>query len=145
MKGFTLWRLRQRRKRLAKKYRKHIDQAKDRDEAQMLIGEAIDVREDIRDRILHVNSRKLSDEAEDLGIPLPSYQHQRQSWEEGRDPGTVHLTREAQIELTRAIRNERREKWSVVAFVLKEMVTPIVGVIGAIMGLLSLIHAFHSK
>jgi hypothetical protein len=31
------------------------------------------------------------------------------------------------------------------SFVLKEVVTPLIGVVGVIMGLLSLIHALHSK
>jgi hypothetical protein len=145
MRAFSLWRLRQERKRSTKKYSKQIDQAKDGNEAQMLMVEAADVREDIRDSILHLNSLRLLDKAEDLAIPVPSYQHQRESWEDGREPGTVHLTREAQIELTRAIRIEQKERWAVAAFVLKEIVTPIIGVLGAVMGVLSLIHAFRSK
>src|ERR1019366_7601760 len=145
MRAFSLWRLRQERKRPTKKYSKQIDQAKDGNEAQMLMVEAADVREDIRDSILHLNSLRLLDKAEDLAIPVPSSQHQRESWEDGREPGTVHLTREAQIELTRAIRIEQKERWAVAAFVLKEIVTPIIGVLGAVMGVLSLIHAFRSK
>jgi hypothetical protein len=145
MRAFFLWRLRQERKRSAKKYSKQIDQAKDGIEAQMLVSEAYDVREDIRDSILNLNSRRLIDKAEDLGIPVPSYQHQRESWEDGREPGTIHLKREAQIELIRAIRIEQKERWGVAAFVLKEIVTPIIGVLGAVMGVLSLIHAFKSK
>ncbi len=145
MRTLTLWRLRRERKRSAKKYATAIDEAKDGDEAQMLMGEAGEDREDIRDRILHLNSMKLLDKAEDLGVPFPSYQHQRESWEDGREPGTIHLTREAQIKLQQAIRSEQKDRWSHAAFMLKEIVTPIIGVLGAIMGVLSLIHAFKSK
>src|SRR5258706_8703657 len=108
MRTLILWRLRRERKRSAKKYATAIDEGKDGDEAQMLMGEAGEDREDIRDRILHLNSMKLLDKAEDLGVPFPSYQHQRESWEDGREPGTIHLTREAQIKLQQAIRSEQR-------------------------------------
>jgi len=71
MRTLTLWRLRRERKRSAKKYATAIDEAKDGDEAQMLMGEAGEDREDIRDRILHLNSMKLLDKAEGLGVPFP--------------------------------------------------------------------------
>jgi hypothetical protein len=142
---FTLWRLRRERRRSARQFTKLIRSAKNEEEAQSLTGEAMDVREDIRDAILHLNSLELLDEAEHLGLAIPSYSENRESWEEGREDGKIHLTREAQLQLTQSVRNEQRERWSVFAFVLKEIVTPLVGVLGAVMGLLSLIHAFHSK
>jgi len=111
----------------------------------MLMSDASDVREDIRDAILHLRSIQLTDQAEDLGIPFPSYQDHRDSWEDGREPGTFHLTRKAQAELQQAIRRKQREKWELTAFFLKEIITPIIGVLGVIMGLISLIHAIHSK
>jgi hypothetical protein len=144
MRAFTIWRLQRKRKRLNKKYSKDIDRTKNGDEVQGILSEAADVDEDFRDHILHLNSLALRDKAENLGIIFPSYQ-QRELWEDGREPGTVHLTQKAQIELRHAIRVEQKERWGVAAFVLKEIVTPIIGVLGAIMGVLSLIHAFHSK
>ena len=145
MKALTLWRLRRERKRLAKTYARAIDEAKDGDEAQMILSEASGERDDIRDKIQHLRSLALTDQAEDLGLMVPSYQDQRESWEEGREPGTVRLTQEAQLKLQQAIRSEQRGRWSLAAFILKEIVTPIIGVLGAIMGVLSLIHAFKSK
>jgi hypothetical protein len=145
MRGLTLWRLRRKRKRLAKKYASAIDEAKDGDEAQAIMSEAMEVREDIRDKILHLRSLALADKAEDLGLIVPSYRHQRNLWEDGLEPGTVRLTQESQLKLQQAVRSEQRDRWSLAAFVLKEIVTPIIGVLGAIMGVLSLIHAFKSK
>ncbi len=130
---------------MAKRYSRHIRLAKDANEAQMITAEAQAARDDIRDAILHLNSLELLDKAEDLGLQRPFYSRNRELWEEGREPGTVHLTTQAQFELKQAIRNEQRNRWSVFTFVLKEIITPIVGVLGAIMGLLSVIHAFHSK
>jgi hypothetical protein len=145
MRGLTLWRLRRKRKRLAKKYPRAIDEAKDGDEAQAIMSEAMEDREDIRDKILHLRSLALADKAEDLGLIVPSYRYQRNLWEDGLEPGTVRLTQEAQLKLQQAVRSEQRDRWSLAAFVLKEIVTPIIGVLGAIMGVLSLIHAFKSK
>ena len=145
MRAFTLWRLRQERKRAGKKFAKAINEAKDRDEVQALMSEAGDYREDIRDQILHLRSLELTDKAEDLGLPVPSYQDARNSWEDGREPGTVHLAHQALIQLQQAIRTERREKWNFAAFWLKEILTPFIGIIGAVMGLITVIHAVHSK
>ena len=38
--------------------------------------------------------------------------------------------------LKQAIRNQRKENWGVFTFVVKEILAPVVGVIGAFMGLL---------
>jgi hypothetical protein len=102
------------------------------------------IRHEHRDQILNLSSLVLSDEAESLGIPVPPLSD-KTSWEEGWMPGTVRLNVEAQARLRQAIRSEHREKWSTFAFVVKEIVAPVIGVIGAIMGLLSLIHAIRSK
>lgn len=141
--SFKLWRLRRERKKSGKAYSKYIDQATGYEDRQFRISEAIDCREQIRDKILHLRSLELVDQAEDLGIPVPTLQDM-ESWEYGRSPGTVRLTTKAQIQLRDTIRKERRDKLSIAAFMLKEIVTPIIGVLGAIMGVLSLIHAFRS-
>lgn len=144
MTSFKLWRLRRRRKKGAKEYSKYIAEAKDAEDKEYRISEAMSARDEIRDEILHVRSLKLSDEAEELGIPVPSLSD-KESWEDGMRPNYVRLTQKAQLELLRSIRAERREKWANLAFVLKEIVTPTIGVLGAIMGLISLIHVFRSK
>jgi len=151
MSRFKLWRLRRERKRSGKSYSEYVDKAESADDAQFRICEAMDVRDDIRDKILQLRSLQLQDQAEDLGIPIPAFRDP-DSWEDGRDPGTVRLNLKAQLQLKQAIRTEQREnrteqqeKWSTAAFMLKEIVAPVIGILGAIMGLLSLIHAFRSK
>jgi len=144
MIGFKLRKLRLERRKSEKEYSKYVAEAKDADEQDFRIHEAIDEREKIRDKILGLMSTQLSHRAEDLGIPVPSLSD-GESWEQGYKPGTIRLTVNAQLKLRRAIRNEQRERWSVAVFVLKEIVAPLIGIIGAIMGLLSLIHAIRSK
>jgi hypothetical protein len=143
IKHFKLWRLHQRRKKSDKYFSKHIDQVTG-DEREMLIAEAMDVRDEERDEILSLNTGLLSREAEYLGVVVPPLSD-KESWQAGRIPGTIRLTLQAQSKLRQAIRNERREKWSLAAFVLKDVVAPLIGVVGVIMGLLSLIHSFKSK
>jgi hypothetical protein len=142
-KHLKLWRLHKGRKKSDKYFSKQIDQATG-DEQGMLIAEAMDVRDEQRDEILNLNTRLLSDEAEYLGIVVPPLSDE-ESWVAGRVPGTVRLTLQAQSQLRQAIRNEQKEKWSLVAFFLKEVAAPLMGVVGVIMGLLSLIHSFKSK
>lgn len=145
MQTFTIWRLRRRRRKLASKFSKLLERAKNGNECQELLTEASDAQNELDDQLLHLQTQRLIHKAQDLGIPYPSYASQRDSWQDGREPNTVRLKPDAQVALLKAIREEQREKWSVMAFVLKEIVTPIIGVLGAIMGLLSLIHAFRSK
>jgi hypothetical protein len=145
MRAFTIWRLRRQRKRSQRKYHNLIEKAQHGDDSQILMNEAADERADIRDAILHFSSLDLLDKAEDLGLPIPTYAQNRDQWEDGRQDGFIHLKRAAQIQLRQDIRNEQREKWNVMAFVLKEIVTPVIGILGAVMGLLSIIHAFHLK
>jgi hypothetical protein len=138
-----LWWLRILKRRSDHFYSKHIVNAKGTDK-EFLTAEAIQVRQLKRDEILSLRSIVLSDKAESLGIPVAPISDW-DAWEEGLQLGTVHLRVEAQAKLLSAIRNERREQWSTAAFILKEIVTPIIGVLGAIMGILSLLHAFGSR
>ena len=123
---FKIWRLHRQRRHFAK----------------IWAGQDAEKQEEIWGQILQLKSSYLSAKAEKLGIPVPPSSDE-QSWvDAGRG---FHLTVEAQLELKRAIRNEQREKWGLAAFMLKEIAAPLVGSIGAIMGLLSLIHSFKSK
>jgi hypothetical protein len=144
---FKLWWLERSRRKASKSYSAYVAEAKD-EEQQFRISEAINDRDERRDQIQSLRSMLLTDRAESLGISIPPLSDS-ESWECGRIPGTVYLTLKAQSQLLQAIRTERKEQWSMAAFVLKDIVTPLgsllVGLIGMIMGLLSLIHSFHSK
>jgi hypothetical protein len=146
-RAFKLWWLERSRRKSNKSYSAYVAEAKD-EEQQFRISEAINDRDERRDQIQSLRSMLLTDRAEGLGIPIPPLSD-TESWEPGRIPGTTHLTLKAQAQLSQSIRNERIENWSVPAFVLKDIVTPLVsllvGLLGMIMGLFSLIHAFHSK
>ncbi len=102
------------------------------------------VRDDERDQIINLESLILLEEAEHLGIPVPPLDD-KDSWEGGRRPGTHRLGLHAQVLLRQAIRNEKKEKWGVVAFRLKELAVPLIGVLGALWGLHKFIHALPSK
>jgi hypothetical protein len=143
MKGLKLWWMQQRLKASNKSYSKYVEAAKG-EEREFRISEAINVRDVKRDEILQLRSMLLSDQAESLGLPVPPLSD-KESWESGWWPETIRLTVKAQSQLRQAIRKERQEKWSFAAFILKDVAVPLIGSIGAIMGLLSLIHSFKSK
>lgn len=144
LKNFELWRLRRKQRKSNEEYSRLVDEAKDPEEQQFRMSEAVDADEQYRDKIMGLQSRLLRNQAERLGIPVPSFSD-KNSWDAGYVPGTWHLSLTAQLQLRQAIRTERRDKWGFAAFLLKDVATPIIGGIGAIMGLISLIHALRSK
>jgi|SRR6185437_16905059 len=139
-----LWRMRRRLKSGTKAYSKYINEVPPGEEREFRIHEAMEARREQRDRILNLSSMFLCDKAESLGIPVPPLAD-KESWEEGYWPDSVRLKLEAQTRLRKAIREEQREKWGFVAFLLTNVAAPIIGSIGAVMGLLSLLHSFKSK
>ena len=143
MIDFKLWWLHQKRKKSSREYSKYIDQATG-DEREFRIREAMDARDEERDQILNRKSISLLDEADYLSLPVPPFDD-KESWESGRRPGTIRLTLHAQSQLRQAIRQEKKDKWSVTAFRLKELALPLIGVLGALSGVLSVAHALRSK
>lgn len=144
MRAFTIWLLQREQKRACRRYAEWIKAAKDRDDENLITLDAMDERDRIRDKIWHLRSLQLQDEAERLGIPIPAL-NAMEHWEPGLAPNTIRLTLKAQSDLRQAIRSEKRDKWSVFTFVVKEIAVPIIGVIGGIMGLISLVHSLHLK
>ena len=143
MNTLELWRLRWELKRSTKSYSKYVAEAKGEDR-ELRICEAMNYRNLILDKILMLRSMHLSDKAEILGIPVPPL-NDKDAWRNGLLPGTVHLSTSAQLSLNEAIRKEQRERWSFPAFILRDIMTPLIGVLGAVTGLLAVIHLFHSK
>jgi hypothetical protein len=141
--SLKLWWKRQRLRQEMRGYSQYVDKAKG-EERDFRIAEAINFRNAKRDEILSTSSMLLADQAEGLGLPVPPLSDEK-SWVEGWWPGTVRLTVEAQVSLRKDIRRERRERWNFAAFFLGKIMTPLIGGIGAIMGLLSLIHSFKAK
>jgi hypothetical protein len=138
-----IWWMHQKRKKSNKKYSKLIAQANG-DEREFLIQEAMNVRDEERDQILSRNSDYLIEEAEYLSLPVPIL-GDTESWERSRRPTRNRLTLRAQSELRRAIRKEKQDKWSVSAFRLKELALPLIGILGALSGVISVFHALWSK
>jgi hypothetical protein len=139
-----IWWLNRKRKRTAEMYAKLIRKAKTHEDKESLISESMTERDLIEDELLHLRSMDIQERAQNAGLPVPPYSD-KQAWQDGFDPATTRLSPQAQLELNRLIRAETRDRWSVFAFLVKEVAAPLVGAIGAIMGLLSLIHSFFPK
>lgn len=139
-----LWWMRRRLRTGTKAHEKYINATPAGEEREFRVHEAMEQRREHRDRILNLSSMLLSDKAESLGLPVPPLAD-KESWEEGYWPDTIRLNVTAQAQLRKAIREEKREKWSFVAFLLTNIATPIIGLIGVVMGLLSLLHSFKTR
>jgi len=142
--SLRLWWLNRKRKRTDKVYSKLIAKAANEDEKDRLISGAITERDIIEDELLHLRSLDVIERAQNVGLPVPPLSD-KQAWQEGYRPATVRLSPQAQLDLNRLIRQEHRDRWGMVAFVIKELAVPVIGAIGAVMGLLSLIHSFFHK
>jgi len=113
-------------------------------EEASIASEAMYERDVMDDAILRERSLDVMRRAESAGIPVPPFSDNTK-WEDGFEPNTAHLSAQAQLDMNKAIRAEQRDKWSFFAFLVKEVAVPVIGGIGAIMGLLSLIHSFLHK
>jgi hypothetical protein len=142
--NLQVWWLKTKRKRTARAYAKLIMKAANREDEESLISEAMNERDLIDDKILHLRSMDVQEKALDTGIPVPPHSD-KAAWQDGLNPATTRLSPQAQLELNRLIRAEKRDKWSVFGYMIKEVAAPLIGAIGAIMGLLSLIHSFFPQ
>jgi len=141
-----LWRTRWRRNRLSKFYSRLIAKAaraKNRDEEDKLICEFMFEKNLVDGEIALLETLKLQNEAERLDVPFPHYSENRNAWEQGFKPGTYRLSVRARTDLRSQIRKEKRERLENHMLWASHVIMPIIGLIGAVMALLSLIASFH--
>jgi hypothetical protein len=108
-----LWKLRRERKKLEKSFDRLISQAKgagDYDKEERLISELLFHRDSIDDEINVIESTRLQETANVLGIPVPKPSDEN-SWERGSQSFVIFLDVKARLQLRREIRRERRERW----------------------------------
>jgi len=117
---------------------------KDREPGELdcLLQEASENEDMALDELNSKSGQNLLHQARMLGLATPSFKSG--AYEEGLHPNTYRLTAEARAELRRSIREERkarRDEWS---GLLKDVVIPAVlaftGLIGTIIGLVSVLH-----
>jgi hypothetical protein len=130
-----VWWLKLKRKRTAKFYGKLIVKAKNREDEESLISEAMNERDLIDDKILYLRSMDVQERAIDAGLPVPPHSD-KAAWQEGLNPATTRLSPQAQLELNRLIRADKRDRWGMLAFIVKEVAAPLIGVVGGNYGTL---------
>ena len=130
-----LWKLQRERTELEKRFGRMISQAEregDHEKRESLISELLMERGLIDDRINGLESIRIQERAERLGVPIPPLSD-KESWENGYKPNTIFLSVKARAQLRSEIRKERRERWDWIT----RIITLLVGLIGAITGLIS--------
>jgi ABC-type uncharacterized transport system involved in gliding motility auxiliary subunit len=94
-------------------------------------------------------AKRLISRARNLGIPTPSEYPNNdgfdERWNFNQANGELTLTEEAELTLRREIRREEHERLQHRMRWVSLVIVPIIGLIGAIMGLISLIHSLYPR
>lgn len=114
-----------------------------------LLIDFLDEMDRIRNEVRYIRTKRLVDRARKLGIHLPlrpdslsGYdQYDRDYWYLSSVTGISYLTEKAELDLTREVRKEEDEGLGHQMRWVREVIIPIIGLIGAIMGLISLVHS----
>lgn len=140
----ALWKAQRKRRRLDKLFGGLISKAekrKNHEEVGSLEAEHMYERHLISDTINSLESLRIQERAERLSLPVPKYSTDNEAWEKGFQPNVVYLSLKTRAELRGQIRKERREGAEYWTLMLKDVIVPLVGLIGAIMGLISLLRS----
>ena len=135
----SLWEEQRERTKLKKTFDRLISQArkeKNQEEADSLISEFITERDQINDIINGLETTRIQEEAERLGIPIPPFLD-AESWEQGFNPNIFLLSSKARLQLCGEIRKERRRRWEDRTLWISRILLPLLALIGAMRGLVS--------
>lgn len=116
------------------------EKEKRRDNYESLVNEYETERSLLNDDIQITQTFKLIREAEKYGLPTPPYSN-KGAWEQGYHPEKTYLGVAAQYELRKAIREERGARRDYWVGWIKDVAAPVVSVIGALMGIIALVHS----
>lgn len=148
-----LWRAERRTKKKAKRiketYLPLLEAAKKEDEEkyQSTLADFF-FESDLNDEAASLRTDRLVKRARKLGIPIPAKPNpwatdpvNNVSWEFNSTTGNFYLSDKAELELTREVRKEELERLQHQMRWVSQVIIPLIGLIGAIMGLISLIHS----
>lgn len=142
-----LWQLQRQRRKLAQLFEPDIERAereKRHDDWQSLVSEYQGEQSLLNDEIQVAQTFRLIREAENIGLPTPPFSN-KELWEQGYNPQKSYLSVAAQHDLRRAIREEqvaRRDYW--VGWI-KDVAAPLISIIGALMGIIALVHSLWKR
>jgi hypothetical protein len=149
----ALWRAERSANKKRKKLHETLDpkiqtakKEKKENEYQSLLSEYFMESDLIRDIPDSMRTERLVRRATKLGIPIPpqpSYKNldEDEHWEANPVTGSFYLQEKAFSELTRAIRKDEIERLEYQMRWVSRVVIPLTGLIGTIMGLISLLHS----
>jgi len=135
-----LARLQRQRKRLSRTFDPLIAKAqkeKRQEDLQGLLSEFFFERDLINDTINCLETRRLQSKAEDLGIPVPRYEAESESWQKGFQPNVVFLSDKARHELSCQIREEKRQRREEITAWIRDLLLPVITVLAMVIGIIS--------
>jgi len=116
------------------------EKKKDYEERDGLVSELLMERDLIEDRINRIETDRVQKEAEKFGIPVPSLSD-KESWDEDSQSHTIFLNVSTRLRLRQEIRKERRARWEDTTIWMDRIVLPLIGLIGAVTGLVSVLKS----
>lgn len=134
----SLYKLNRQRNKTDKYHDKEYERAKkqgDRDEIEKAMSLASHELHEIEDEILHLEYSYLMSIASKMLLPTPTSDKEGKLWEQSRYTGKWRLTSKGILELRGLIRKEKKEKTEL----LVRWISIIIGLIGAITGLVAVI------
>jgi hypothetical protein len=151
-----LWRAERRERKRAKELRDEYyplldaaKKAKDSARYQEVLGE-FHACMDLNDEGTRMRTELLVHRARRLGIPVPPRPvadsdevFENESWEVNTTTWNFYLKDEAELKLRREIRKEEVERLQHQMRWVSQVIIPLIGLIGALMGLISLLHSLR--
>ena len=134
---FDLWRLEREHKKLEKKFRPLLAQAKKQknaDKYEVLLYEWLSEKELIEDALNSLTTWKLIRKASKLNLPIPPHSD-GEMWQPSPATRLPHLSAKGRNELRALIRTERRARYAEWA----TWIPLLIGLIGAVTGLLAVL------
>ncbi len=149
-----LWRAERKAKKARKRLREHYDplleaaKKEKNDEKHERIFYDLKLELDLIDEPESIRTNRLVKRAKKLGIPFPPRPNphaqdadDNEFWEMNRSTGEMYLSDKGEFELTRECRKEETESLEHKMRLVNQVAIPLTGLIGAIMGLIALVHS----
>lgn len=138
----NLRRLQKKQTKITTEYNKQIDEARQKkNQAEVKkLSQLVIYEYDIVERDIEITrSRYYINEANRLVIPIPAYDD-KEIWDD-KFRGRGVLTKKGTAEIRSLIRQEKKEKMELIQTIIKTIIVPLTGIIGALTGLLAIIFA----
>ncbi len=145
----ALWKARWDRKQIDRLYEKDIRKARKAKHHEELVHSLGAThwydRQMATEKISSLDTWRLQEQAEHLGIPFPDFNSQKDLWEKSSTEDAWFLTIQGRQELRRQIREEKSQRRNDMIVWFKDVAVPLTGLLGTLIGVISTMHSCSRK